>query len=436
MKYTYRRASYWLLIFIILALIPLIVAISGHMPEYRGFWTEFGVALGFLGFGMFGLQFVYSGRYRKIAPTFGMDNILQFHREIGILAVVFVLAHPVINIIANPEFLEYFDPGVNLPRAIALYFVSIALVFILATSLWRLSFGLDYEKWRLVHGFLSLSIIFIGAVHAIQVSHYLEPFWKKAVIGASFLTYGYLVLHTRLVRPWLNRKKPYRVVATNPERGSSQTITIEPVNHRRLKFICGQFVWITVGPTPFSLQQHPFSIASSARDKTLSFTAKEMGDFTSSWKDIEPGTKVFLEGPFGSFVPEKGKNLFLVMGGIGITPAMGMLRTMRDSNDPRSAVLIYANLDWEGVTFREELEEISKEINLKLVHLLEKPPEGWEGEAGLVSLDLLKKYLPEKPEDFMYFICGPGPLMDITEISLRELGIDWRLIYSERFEII
>jgi predicted ferric reductase len=436
MKYTYKRAAYWLFIFILLSLVPLIVALAGNIPGYRGFWTELGVALGFLGFGMMGLQFVFSGRFRKIAPTYGMDNILQFHRETGIFAVIFVLAHPVINLISNPEFIEYLDPGVNFMRAIALYFVSVFLVLILATSLWRITFKLDYERWRLVHGFLSLAILFIGTVHAIQVSHYLGPFWKKAVIGASFLTYGYLVLHTRLVRPWFNRKKPYRVISGNRERGDCWTLKVEPAGHKRLDFICGQFVWITIGPTPFSLQQHPFSIASSARDKALSFTTKETGDFTSSWKNVKPGTKVFLEGPFGSFVPEKGYNLFLIMGGIGITPAMGMLRTMKDSQDPRAVVLIYANLTGRVSPSGKNLEELAGEINLKLVHLLEKPPEGWEGETGLVTRDLLKKHMPDNPENFMFFICGPNPMMDITEISLRELGIDWRHIYSERFEII
>jgi predicted ferric reductase len=436
MKYTYRRASYWLTVFIILSLVPLIVAISGSTPGYRGFWTELGVGLGFIGFGILSLQFLFSGRYRKIAPTFGMDNILQFHREMGIVAVIFVIAHPVINILANPEFISYFDPGVNLMRAVALYFVSAFLIIILATSLWRMAFRLDYERWRLIHGFLSLAILFIGTVHALQVSHYLEPFWKKAVMGGSFLTYGYLVLHTRITRPLLNKKKPYRVVSGNPERGDCYTLTIEPEGHKRLDFICGQFVWLTIGPTPFSLQQHPFSIASSSKEKTLSFTTKELGDFTSTWKDVRPGTTVFLEGPFGSFVPERDKNFFLVMGGIGVTPAMGMMRTMRDTGDKRQVVLIYANVEWEGVTFREELEKLRKEINLKLIHLLEEPPDDWQGETGLVTKELLNKHLPENPADYMYFICGPDPLMDITEISLREMGIDWRLIYTERFEII
>lgn len=436
MKYTYRRGFLWLTIYILLALVPLAIAMSGTIPEYRSFWVELGVALGFIGLAMFGLQFLFSGRFKKIAPSFGMDNIIQYHREIGIVAFLFILAHPATLLISNPGFLSYFDPRVNAMRAIALSFVTLAIIFILITSLWRTAFKLNYEKWRLVHGLLALSIVFIGTIHSIQVSHYLNPFWKKASIVTLMGASMYLMVHTRIVRPWKNRKKPYKVVDVKPERGQCWTITLEPIGHRIMRYACGQFTWITINESPFSLQQHPFTIASSVKDITISLTAKELGDFTFTWGQIKPGTKVFLEGPFGSFTPMPEKNLFLVMGGIGITPAMSMLRTMRDTNDSREAILIYGNNKWEDVTFREELEEISQKINLKVVHILSEPSDDWKGETGYVDQKLLEKHLPKKPDNFMYFICGPMPLMDVTEISLRNLGIDWRTIYTERFEIV
>lgn len=436
MRYTYRRGFLWIFIYILLALVPLGIALAGNVPEYRSFWIELGVALGFTGLGMFGLQFLYSGRFRWVAPTYGMDNILQYHKEVGIISVLFVLAHPITLILTKPEYLSYYDPGVNLLRAIALLFVTPAVILIIASSLWRISFGLDYEKWRLVHGFLALAIVFIGIVHSIQVGHYLDPLWKKISIAALLGSCMYLVIHTRIVRPWLNRKKPYKIIDVKAEDGASYSLTLEAKGHQRLNFISGQFAWITVGPTPFSLQQHPFSIASSAVDKTISFTAKETGDFTSSWKNITPGTEAYLEGPFGSFTPEKDSNLFLIMGGIGVTPGMSMLRTMRDRKDTRHAILLYANVAWDEATFHEELEALSREINLKVVHILEEPPDKWEGEKGLINQELLEKFLPDQPNNYMYFICGPGPMMDISEISLRNMGIDWRRIYSERFEIV
>ncbi|MFO7721481.1 MAG: ferric reductase-like transmembrane domain-containing protein, partial [Gillisia sp.] len=390
MKYNYRSAFLWLLVFFLLSLIPLAIAISGNIPEYRGFWIEMAVALGFLGLAIFGLQFIFSGRFANIAPTFGMDNILHFHRGMGIVAVVFILAHPVILILANPKFSEFFDPRVNFLRAIALSFAGVALLVIITTSLWRKIFKLNYEKWRLIHGFLALSLVFIGVVHSIQVGHYLDALWKKGLLALLMGIPMYIVIHTRIVRPWRMKKKPYKIVEVKKERNNCWTIGLEPIGHKRKQFTAGQFFWISINETPFTLQQNPFTVASGEEDEKLSFTAKEVGDFTSKWGDFKPGTNAFLEGPFGSFTPVAGKHFFLVMGGIGVTPAMSMLRTMRETNDARRAVLIYANNDWENVTFREELEGIKNQIDLEIIHILMEPPEDWEGEKGMIDQEFLQ----------------------------------------------
>jgi predicted ferric reductase len=438
MRYTLARGLFWLAVFTTLALLPLGLARAGWLPAPRSFWIEFGVSLGFLALALFALQFLFSGRLKWVAPSFGMDNIIQFHREVGLIAFLLVLAHPIVLISAEPAFLVYFDPRVNFLRAVALVSVTIAAVLIIATSVWRTAFRLPYEWWRLLHGLLALAIVFIGVVHSIQVEHYLGPLWKKVVLGLLAAAAVYPLLHTRIVRPWRNRTRPYRVVEVEAERDDSYSLTIEPAGHERMLFAPGQFAWVTIRPSPFTLQQHPFSFASSARARQIRFTAKELGDFTGTWKDIEPGTTVFLEGPFGSFTPDPSPEtgVFLVMGGIGVTPAMAMLRTLRDDGDPRRAILIYGNKDWENVAFREELEELRGQMNLEVVHLLEEAPDGWEGETGFVTRELLEKYLPEKPETFQYFVCGPTPLMDVTEITLRELGIPWQRIYAERFEIV
>ncbi|REL33014.1 xylene monooxygenase [Rhodohalobacter sp. SW132] len=412
------------------------IAVAGEIPEFRSFWIEFGVALGFVGLSLFALQFLYSGRFKWIAPRFGKDNIINFHREIGITAFFLVMAHPVILILAQPEFLAYFDPTVNFMRAMALSFVTVAILLITVTSIWRITFKLQYEHWRLIHGVLAIAIVFIGVVHAMQVSHYLEPLWKKIAIAAVMVPAMYLTIHTRLVRPWQNKNRPYTITDVKEEVGNCWTLSIKPVGHEKMDYLPGQFAWITIGPTPFSLQQHPFTFSSSPREPEIKFTATDDGDFTSTWKDIKPGTKVWLEGPFGSFTPKDDSHLFLIMGGIGITPAMSMLRTMREDNDPRKAILIYANKEWKDVTFKNELEELSKSIDLNVIHVLEEPPDGWDGESGLVSKDLIEKYLPDMPNEFMYYLCGPEPMMDIAGIALYDLNIKWKRIYMERFQIV
>jgi len=52
---------------------------------------------------------------------------------------------------------------------------------------------------------------------------------------------------------------------------------------------------------------------------------------------------------------DEGPGFGFIAGGVGITGLISMLRTMADRGDVRPAVLVYANGDWEGVVFREEL---------------------------------------------------------------------------------
>jgi len=436
MHYSIKNGLLWLGIYFILGLLPMAIAVAGELPEFRTFWIEFGVALGFVGLAMFALQFVFSGRLEKVAPVFGQDNILNFHRELGITAFFLILAHPIILILAEPDFISYFDPTDNFFRAIALSFVVVFIILITATSLWRVNFKLEYEKWRLWHGFFSLAIVFIGLTHSLQVSHYLEPLWKKIALSVVMCAAMYLVVHTRVVRPWLNKKRPFKITKIKQELGNAWTLTIEPEKNIYFEFKPGQFAWITIGPTPFSIQQHPFSFASSARARAIAFTAIVEGGFTATWKHTPLETRVWLEGPFGSFTPKQDSNLFLVMGGIGVTPAMSMLRTMKDDQDPRQAILVYANKNVEEITFRKELNELRDYINLKVVHVLEDPPYGWEGEEGFVTKEILDKQLPDKPGEYTYYVCGPDPMMDMVGMALYDLNIPWNRIYMERFQIV
>ncbi len=441
MKYTTPQALTWLGVYIALSLLPLVVLFIGPMPPARSFAIELGVGLGFVGLAMMGLQFVLTGRFQSFASGLGLDNMLQFHRQAGLIATGFVLAHPVVLIASDPAYIEFFDPSVNLPRAVALVTVIISLLALVATTLWRKSFGIPYEWWRSAHGGLAFVVVLIGLGHVLMVGYYVDPLWKQAVwitfTGAALL----LLVHGRIIRPLALKKKPWKVAEVRPENGPCWTIALEPDGHDGLDFEAGQFGWLTVGPTPFSLQQHPFTIASSAeRPKSVEFTIKELGDFTATIKDIPSGTPAFVEGPFGAFaldeVVEEDGAVF-VAAGVGITPVMSMLRTLRDRELSPPLKLIYGNPSRERAIFFEELQQLSDALDLDVTHVLEEPPENWNGEQGFITPDILANRLPDDDGKRRYYVCGPSVMMDIVEEYLvDEHGVDGRRVFSERFAIV
>jgi predicted ferric reductase len=85
--------------------------------------------------------------------------------------------------------------------------------------------------------------------------------------------------------------------------------------------------------------------------------------------------------------------LVLIPGGIGITPIMSTLRTMADRGDQRPVKLFYCNIHWDDVTFREEVAELEKELNVEVIYTIERPPDNWQGESGFLNARILDKYL-------------------------------------------
>jgi predicted ferric reductase len=231
------------------------------------------------------------------------------------------------------------------------------------------------------------------------------------------------------------KKKPFIIKEVLPKKDDCYTIKLTSKNSEKFIFQPGQFIWITISNSPFTLQQHPFSFSSSAKSQILEITAKRVGDFTNTWKYLQPGQTAYLEGPFGSFTL-KDKPCFMVMGGIGITPAISFLRTLADENDKRKCILLYGNQSWDKIPFRDELSNLESKIDLKTIHVLEEPNDEWRGESGLISVDIIKKHLPKELEEFDFYICGPDEMMDQAELTFRKCGIDWRNIYAERFNFV
>jgi len=434
-----KSAFFWLTLFFVLVAAPLALALVGHQEESRGFWIEFGVGLGFVGLAMMGLQFLLTARYSKIGFPFGMDELLQFHGQAGYFGWGFIIAHFIVLLLANSDFLEFLDPRVNFPRALALSSVIIAITALIAFTQWREKVGLVYEWWRASHGLLALFVVFVGTVHIMQVGFYVSEPWQQVTwVGFSVFAIGLLV-HNRVWRPWQMSKKPYKVVSVVKEVDEIWSIELEAVGHEGFTFRAGQFVWVTLGNTPFKLQQHPFTISSSAeKKKNIRFTIKELGDFTSEISTMEPGTTAFVEGPYGNFTLSESTathNIFIT-GGIGITPAMSILNTLRDRRDRRKITLIFGTPNRELTPFFEELKVLSAELNLEVVHVLEESDGDWDGETGFITEEILKKYTPEDFTSCEYFICGPPLMMNAVEPVISGWGVPVHKIHSERFNIV
>ena len=189
------------------------------------------------------------------------------------------------------------------------------------------------------------------------------------------------------------------------------------------------------------MQEHPFSIASSAeRAQQIDLSIKALGDFTATIKDVQPGQRAWVDTPYGSFGiderPDAERYVFIA-GGIGIAPIISMLRTLADRGDRRPLILFYGNRVWDRVALREELDALAQRLTLKIVHVLLEPPPGWTGETGLITAEILSRHLQTgsvQAAHTEYFLCGPNPMTHSVEKALAGLGVPDHRIHCEIFD--
>lgn len=433
------HGAVWIVLYLLIIFAPLFALMAGVMPPARDFWTEFAVAIGYAGLAMMGLQFGLTARFRYVTEPWGEDVIYHFHRQISLLAVGLVVAHPLIMFAARPD-LRVLPAAGEVPLGAVAAFVSIgALITLVVTALWRAELKIRYETWHLLHIVLAVVAVSGGLVHMVGWSYYLADPWKRTLwIGLTCFWIG-LLLYVRVVKPLFMLRRPYRVAAVRSERGDSTTLTMMPDGHAGFSFRPGQFGWLTLWDSPFKITGHPFSFSSSAEtaDGRVEMTIRNLGDFTSAIPRVPVGQRIYLDGPYGAFTIGNPADMHvLIAGGIGITPMMSMIRTLADRGDTRPIILFYGSKDWESITFREELEALQGRLQLTIVHVLATTPPGWTGEQGHVTAELFRRHLPPPHFDHEYFICGPGVMMDAIENALGELGVPMSKYHSERYSFV
>jgi 3-ketosteroid 9alpha-monooxygenase subunit B len=174
-----------------------------------------------------------------------------------------------------------------------------------------------------------------------------------------------------------------------------------------------------------------YSMSSSpAVDAELRVTVKRTAEgVVSNWMNdhLHPGDLIEVARPAGYFQlgPHDGE-LVAFSAGSGITPVLSLLKTAL-ATTPRQVRLLYANRDREAIILRRELDGLAGDHGARfgVSHHL-------DAEQGLITPDAVRSFTGAAP-DAQFYICGPGPFMDVVEQTLLDSGVDEARIHIERF---
>lgn len=171
----------------------------------------------------------------------------------------------------------------------------------------------------------------------------------------------------------------------------------------------------------------PVSPASTLGHFDLLIKTYPAGRISKYMDSVAIGELVEMRGPKGSFKFDKNmtKRVGMIAGGTGITPLLSVTRAiLEDPQDCTNITMIFANKTPEDCLLEQELDDLmaKHQDRFKVYYTVDIPNEKWTREQGLVTEQMIRKYLPESQEDCRILICGPPPMMAMVIKELESVG--------------
>jgi predicted ferric reductase len=409
------------------------------VPTAADLETSLGRITGLLGAYLALVQILLLARLPPLERLVGFDRLTVWHRRNGRAVILLLLAHTVLVTVgyAGSDQLRLGEEISSLwhdyPGIVTATIGTALLCVVVGTSLVIVRRRLPYELWHLVH-LMAYAGIALAWSHQIPTgnefttAHTASQYWTGLILA----TLALLVVFRAVIPLVRGLALGLRVGEVHEEAPGVVSLVITGRGVGRVRARSGQFLlWRFLTPGRV-LQAHPFSLSRAPDGRSLRITVKDVGGFTARLRDVRPGTRVFAEGPFGTFTDaaRRRPRAAYIAGGIGITPIRAMLETAPGGGD--DLALVYRVLDVRDAIFRDELEALAGARGARVTIVAGDHRD--EACRDLLSPAHLRA-LVEDIADRDVYVCGPPAMADGVVASLRVLGVPRRQIHLERFAL-
>jgi len=188
-----------------------------------------------------------------------------------------------------------------------------------------------------------------------------------------------------------------------------------------------------------------YSVCVAPHENEIRIAVKQMpGGRFSRWANtaLQVGQSIEVLPPLGRFVlpeePQSQPFYTAIAGGSCITPVLSILKTALEQCPRSRFTLLYGNRDSASIIFLEELAGLKNRYldRFEVYHFLENEAEEIELFNGRLDREkcgeALSSLVDTKSVD-VFFICGPGAMMDAAEAALEARGVASDKIFIERF---
>jgi predicted ferric reductase len=378
------------------------------------------------------LMVLLIARLTWLERAVGQDRLVRWHRRVAPWALGLITAHIVLITLGYAQsshtgalrqlwvFLSSY------PDILASAVGFGLLVMVAVTSVRIARRRLKYETWWVVHlyTYIALSLAFAHQI-VTGVSFVGHPL-ARAIWATAWASTAGLVIVFRVALPVArNLRHQLRIERVGEEAPGVYSIVCRGRRLDRLAVSGGQFFQWRFLTRGLWWQAHPYSLSALPRPPLMRVTVKALGDHSRAIARLKPGTRVFVEGPYGAFTQhaQATGRVALIAAGVGITPVRALLEDLPPSVDV--AVVVRASAP-EELVHRDELADLVERRGGRAFAVT--------GPRHKVRFDAraLGHLLPDLAQRDVY-ICGPSGFTASVVSAARRLGVPKDRIHSEAF---
>ena len=220
-----------------------------------------------------------------------------------------------------------------------------------------------------------------------------------------------------------------RVTEVRPEGPGVVSIICRGRSLDRLPVSGGQFAFwrFLTRDMWWQAHAHPFSLSALPQPPYLRLTVKGVGDFSAALARLRPGTRVAIEGPYGTFTrhAQQRRRVLLIAAGIGVTAVRSLLEDLPRGTRP---VVLLRAARKEDLVLAAEIADLVHRRGGTLCELT-----GTRAQAAIDERSL-PRLVPDLGDRDVY-VCGPEGFVTGVVAVARSLGVPDEAIHHEAFAI-
>jgi predicted ferric reductase len=364
----------------------------------------------------------------------GHDRLVTWHRNLGPWSLYAIGAHVAFIILsfAGQDSIPLYKELWRMLNTFDWMWFALAgfILMVLAgvTSYKKARAKMSYETWWIIHVYTYLAVAASFMHQVINGQMFIGHPLNRAYWTALYIFMAFSIIYWRfgvpLVRSLKINLRVEKVVVEGP---GVISVIMKGRNLHTLGAQGGQFFGWRFLTRGHFLMSHPYSLSAAPTEHLMRITVKDLGDHSRSLAFIKPGTRVFVEGPYGAFTAGRSTrpHVVLVGGGVGITPIRAIMEEL--SGGVQMDVIFRASKE-EDLVLKKELDYMAFNSGGSIrIHYL-------VGSRKKHPMDVyaMRRLVPQFADSDVY-ICGPEPLVSAVREAFEKAGGSKNRFHDEAF---